>query len=231
MTQPLLDWYGARGDGRMPEPAAQPLSVPDSDIFPPAALDARSDVDCDVGPGSSSMIATPERTIAARGTGDARTDFDRTGSDDADDADDEPLFASFDAARPDEVAPSANHPAHLRTLDQRVLGTPARTPVDASGRYAVEVDPGDVEHRERPVVCEASAADISGPPELRREQIIGRILDMNPTAPATFLDQFTTERLGAYHDRLARARRPRGRDSRWLRVAETRAVTMHERVL
>ena len=93
------------------------------------------------------------------------------------------------------------------------------------------------DHRPRAAVsCEASlpdgAFDAGGvPPHLVREQLVSRILAMNPSVDVTFLDQFPTDNLCSYHDRLARARRPRGRDSRWLRVPETRAVTMHERVL
>ncbi len=62
------------------------------------------------------------------------------------------------------------------------------------------------------------------PAALTREQIVDRILVLNPTASVDFLDSFTDEGLRAYFSRLQHAHRPRGRASVWTRPVGPRAI-------
>lgn len=52
---------------------------------------------------------------------------------------------------------------------------------------------------------------------LSRTQIVDRILTINTSATADFLDRFDTPSLGAYLDHLAVASQPRGALARWVR--------------
>ncbi len=56
---------------------------------------------------------------------------------------------------------------------------------------------------------------------LSREQLIDRIITVNPSATATFLDQFEEEALSQYLDHLTLASQPRGREARWIRPSRT----------
>jgi len=68
-------------------------------------------------------------------------------------------------------------------------------------------------------------------PTLTREQTIERILELNPSASAQFLAQFSDERLMMYLERLGYGAAPRGREARWVHRFETGAVITHERVV
>lgn len=64
----------------------------------------------------------------------------------------------------------------------------------------------------------------SEPPErsstssrLTREQLLDRIMTLNPSATSEFLARFGDEDLDEYLRRLSRARGPRGRDEGWVR--------------
>lgn len=59
---------------------------------------------------------------------------------------------------------------------------------------------------------------------LSREQVIERILELNPTARTSFLGQFQPDELRSYLDHLTTARQPRGEASRWIRPGDTRAI-------
>ncbi|MBX3357246.1 MAG: hypothetical protein KF745_02340 [Phycisphaeraceae bacterium] len=59
---------------------------------------------------------------------------------------------------------------------------------------------------------------------LTRPQIVDRILSMNPSATAGFLDRFTDRALSVYLDHLVSAQRPRGRDAVWERPGDTPAI-------
>ena len=79
-----------------------------------------------------------------------------------------------------------------------------------------------------------TATDVPGypPPSLGRlsgEQVIERILDLNPTASPAFLGQFDTESLRTYLEHLLSARQPRGEASRWVRPSGSRAICSSER--
>ena len=76
---------------------------------------------------------------------------------------------------------------------------------------------------------ETIAADPRAMPEpmlpLRREQLIDRIVVMNPTACPMFLSRFNESRLEEYLDHLQAASEPRG--SRWVRQASSPAIVWH----
>lgn len=69
----------------------------------------------------------------------------------------------------------------------------------------------------------------STPDRLSGEQVIDRILELNPTASPAFLVQFDAEALRAYLEHLLSARQPRGERSRWVRPAGSRAICSSER--
>ena len=59
---------------------------------------------------------------------------------------------------------------------------------------------------------------------LSHGQVIERILELNPTARTSFLNQFGDDELRSYLDHLTSAARPRGEESRWVRPGDTRAI-------
>jgi len=63
---------------------------------------------------------------------------------------------------------------------------------------------------------------------LTREQVVDRIISINPTASVEFLGRFQDGALGHYLDHLIATSAPRGRHARWLRHAETPAIVGHE---
>jgi hypothetical protein len=63
---------------------------------------------------------------------------------------------------------------------------------------------------------------------LTREQVVDRIISINPTASVEFLANFQDRDLGQYLDHLLAASTPRGRHARWLREAESPAITGRE---
>lgn len=66
---------------------------------------------------------------------------------------------------------------------------------------------------------------------LSREQVVDEILSRNPSATLSFLEEFSEDRLRSYLTRLRASQLARGRDSRWLRQAESPAIVAHERLL
>jgi hypothetical protein len=68
----------------------------------------------------------------------------------------------------------------------------------------------------------------SQPSRLTREQVVDRIIMINPTATAQFLDRFRDESLEKYLDHLVVASGPRGRNSRWLRPGDSPAIVGRE---
>ena len=63
-------------------------------------------------------------------------------------------------------------------------------------------------------------------PALRREQLVDRIVNFNPSACPLFLMRFNENRLEEYLSHLQAASEPRG--SRWVRPASTPAIVWHE---
>lgn len=59
---------------------------------------------------------------------------------------------------------------------------------------------------------------------LTREQVVDRIITINPTATAEFLDHFSEVSLGKYLDHLIAASGPRGPQSRWDRPGDSPAI-------
>lgn len=55
------------------------------------------------------------------------------------------------------------------------------------------------------------------PTGLSREQLIDRIIALNPSATSRFLDQFDDEALNQYLNHLSLTTAPRGRETRWIR--------------
>jgi hypothetical protein len=63
---------------------------------------------------------------------------------------------------------------------------------------------------------------------LTREQVVDRIISINPTATVEFLNSFKDPALGHYLDHLVATSAPRGRHARWLRHHETPAILSRE---
>lgn len=63
---------------------------------------------------------------------------------------------------------------------------------------------------------------------LTREQVVDRIITINPTASTTFLAKFNEESLGRYLDHLVASSGPRGRNSRWMRPGDSPAIMTRE---
>jgi hypothetical protein len=76
----------------------------------------------------------------------------------------------------------------------------------------------------------------SEPPEssspssrLTREQVVDRIITINPTAKTTFLASFNEASLGRYLDHLVATSGPRGRQSPvWMRPGDSPAIMTRE---
>jgi hypothetical protein len=63
---------------------------------------------------------------------------------------------------------------------------------------------------------------------LTREQVVNRIIHINPTATEAFLSRFSEDSLGRYLDHLIVATGPRGPQSRWLRPGDSPAIVARE---
>jgi hypothetical protein len=57
-----------------------------------------------------------------------------------------------------------------------------------------------------------------------KSQLMDSIMQLNPTAKPEWLDGFDVPALQRYLDHLQHALEPRGRDSCWIRDAETPAI-------
>ena len=86
-----------------------------------------------------------------------------------------------------------------------------------SARLPVRIDLTHVKNQ--PVEAETSDAPAVEAREngLSRNQIVERILGMNPSATADFLARFDLSALAHYLDHLVAASMPRGRTARWIR--------------
>jgi hypothetical protein len=116
---------------------------------------------------------------------------------------------------------------------------------DWTGAFRAQVDPTETP-REREQAAEPSVSsasrmaglggeamliDDAGETAMTREQVLERIVSLNPTAGETFLEHFGDDHLRNYLDRLVGMARPRGRDARWVRRPESRAAMMHVRLV
>jgi hypothetical protein len=63
---------------------------------------------------------------------------------------------------------------------------------------------------------------------LTREQVVDRIITINPTASTTFLSKFNEASLGRYLDHLLASSSPRGRNARWMRPGDSPAIMTRE---
>lgn len=73
-----------------------------------------------------------------------------------------------------------------------------------------------------PLECSSSSS------RLTREQVVDRIIHINPTATAAFLSRFNHESLGKYLDHLVVASGPRGPQSVWRRPGDSPAILARE---
>jgi len=73
-----------------------------------------------------------------------------------------------------------------------------------------------------PLECSSSSS------RLTREQVVDRIISINPTATTAFLDRFSEQKLEKYLDHLVAASGPRGGQSRWLRPGDAPAITVRD---
>ncbi len=85
-----------------------------------------------------------------------------------------------------------------------------------------------------PTPVRTPAASSPPPPSdqssFTREQILDGILALNQSAPVDFLASFSDRALRLYMEHLQAAAVPRGRNARWVRPNDTRAISMHEPV-
>lgn len=63
-----------------------------------------------------------------------------------------------------------------------------------------------------------------------RTQMVSRILELNPSTSADFLDAFSDESLGHYLARLNTLQQPRPAPRGWVRTCETPAILCREPV-
>lgn len=77
-------------------------------------------------------------------------------------------------------------------------------------------------------ITEPAEHGSSPQPRLTREQVVGRIIEINPTATRRFLDQFGKEALGRYLNHLEVASEPRGRNAIWDRPGDAPAIMYRE---
>lgn len=63
---------------------------------------------------------------------------------------------------------------------------------------------------------------------LSRTQVLDRILRLNASATADFLDEFSDESLAEYLDHLALTCRPRSERTRWVRRGNAPAISWRE---
>ncbi len=64
---------------------------------------------------------------------------------------------------------------------------------------------------------------------LTREQVVDRIITINPTAKSSFLASFNEASLGRYLDHLVAASGPRGRHAQmWMRPGDSPAIMTRE---
>ena len=87
----------------------------------------------------------------------------------------------------------------------------------AARRAAVEADIAAAEREARAHDARIEAVLEPTAEALSREQLIDRILFLNPTAEVSFLDGFDEPGLRAYLRRLQHAHAPRGRAAVWAR--------------
>ena len=64
---------------------------------------------------------------------------------------------------------------------------------------------------------------------LTPQQVVGHIIELNPTASADFLAQFEPASLSLYLEHLLASQEPRGRGSSWRRPGDTPAIVCVER--
>ncbi|QOJ01486.1 MAG: hypothetical protein HRU70_13725 [Phycisphaeraceae bacterium] len=78
-------------------------------------------------------------------------------------------------------------------------------------------------------VPEGADATVATAEHLGREQVIERILGINPTASSLFLSSFEDDQLRAYLEHLVVMMAPRGpRSAGWVRRGETPAIVSAE---
>lgn len=71
---------------------------------------------------------------------------------------------------------------------------------------------------------EPSETCLSLDSRLTREQVVDRIMHLNPSAREEFLSRFGQASLAEYLQRLDASKRPRGRDAIWVRRGPTPAI-------
>jgi len=77
---------------------------------------------------------------------------------------------------------------------------------------------------DRALTTEPAEHGSSRQARLTREQVVTRIIEINPTATRQFLDQFGKEALGRYLNHLVSASEPRGREAVWERPGDSPAI-------
>ena len=63
-----------------------------------------------------------------------------------------------------------------------------------------------------------------------REQVVDRIMELNPSVRPEFLASFRDDLLRAYLSRLETIQEPRGRRSTWVRRTQTPAIVVRDRL-
>lgn len=85
---------------------------------------------------------------------------------------------------------------------------------------------GEAEFVDASDVCAADAGQVR---RMTRERIVGRILELCPTATTEFLEQFDDDDLHDYLRRLNYSRRPRDSKARWVRDTQDPGIEWRDR--
>lgn len=77
---------------------------------------------------------------------------------------------------------------------------------------------------DRARITEPAEHGSSSQGRLTREQVVDRIVRINPTATQQFLEQFGQHHLNKYLDHLVSASEPRGRGAVWARPCDSPSI-------
>ena len=117
-------------------------------------------------------------------------------------------------------------------MDRRAAWT---LPADANDRIpgaltltGPEGHGGSLVIAQLPLLETSAPAPDSVSPALSRQQLVGSILEWNPTASAEFLGSFSDRSLRRYLDHLAFTHGPRGGQTVWVRDHHTPAIVQRE---
>lgn len=101
-------------------------------------------------------------------------------------------------------------------------------PYQATFHELFDQRPARAIKRSSPVEAPAPVEPEPATTRMSREQVIDRIVTINTSATAAFLDRFGTASLHRYLEHLDVASGPRGRNSSWQRPGDSPAIVTYE---